>query len=33
MSIQDKITMNIINKNFEENKDFIVNHHLNSYNI
>ena len=32
MSIQDKITWNIINKYFEDNKDFIVKHHLNSYN-
>ena len=32
MSTQDKITWNIITKYFEDNKDFIVKHHLNSYN-
>ena len=32
MSEQDKITWNIINKYFEDNKNFIVKHHLNSYN-
>jgi DNA-directed RNA polymerase II subunit RPB2 len=32
MSEHDKITWSIINKYFEENKNFLVKHHLNSYN-
>jgi DNA-directed RNA polymerase II subunit RPB2 len=32
MTTEDTITWNIINKFFEENKDFLVKHHLSSYN-